>query len=118
MVGNGAWGGECAGDDAQLEFLHGHGAVSDRLYKSAKKACTASPTGAACYQLQGEADSMAEGLNGYDFYRDCFAQDTPPGDTQIDWAALRKAGGDFSTELIKTVKAPRPPVRPQLLRLT
>lgn len=65
---------------------------------------------------------MAEGLNGYDFYRDCFAQDTPPGehdnDNQIDWAKLRKEGGDFSTELIKTVKAPRPPVRPQLLRLT
>jgi hypothetical protein len=44
LVGNGAWGGECSGRDASLEFLHGHGAVSDRLYNSAKAACSKSPS--------------------------------------------------------------------------
>lgn len=106
LVGNGAWGGECSGSDASLEFLHGHGAVSDRLYNQAKAACAKSSRSIACEKLLEQAESMAEGLNGYDFYRDCYGQDTAAHPT-LDLAQLRN-NGDFSSELIKMVQAPRP----------
>lgn len=106
LVGNGAWGGECSGSDASLEFLHGHGAVSDRLYNQAKATCTKSPTSLACETLLEQAESMSEGLNGYDFYRDCYGQDATEHPI-VDLAKLRDHG-DFSSELIKIVQAPRP----------
>jgi hypothetical protein len=44
--------------------------------------------------------------------RDCYGQDGKDGKEQqhptVDWKQLRN-GGDFSTELIKLVQAPRPP---------
>ncbi len=52
-----------------------------------------------------QAESMSEGLNGYDFYRDCYGQEAAAHPT-VDLAKLRN--GDFSSELIKVVKGPRP----------
>lgn len=100
-------GGDCAGDDSHLQFLYGHGAISDRLMHNISKTCSSAPGSQACAKLQAEADSMADGLNGYDFYRDCYAHDATA--SRLDFGALRSLGAARSNELIKLVQGPRQP---------
>jgi carboxypeptidase C (cathepsin A) len=114
LVGNGAWGGDCGNTceggkpcavDSHLQFLYGHGAVSDRLFANISRTCGAQPNSRACDMLQEQADSMGRGLNGYDFYRDCYAHDGE--EEEVDWKAMRR-GGDQEAELAKMVRAARP----------
>ncbi|CAE8602989.1 unnamed protein product [Polarella glacialis] len=74
VVGNGLFDWKLMAESS-VPFLYGHGAISTRKKEEIDKACQgnyANPSD-ACQQLVDSASENARGLNGYDFYRDCFS---------------------------------------------
>ena len=73
LVGNGAWGGACGemcegapcDVSSGLQFLYGHGAVSDRLMRNISRTCGAAPQSNTCRGLQMQAQQQSAGLNMY-----------------------------------------------------
>lgn len=71
--------GNCVFDSAcgssTVPFLYGHGALSQDLYDEAVEACGApyfNRSSDECRRVTNEAEELSDGLNIYDFYRDCY----------------------------------------------
>mmetsp|Transcript_87147 Transcript_87147/g.154272 ORF Transcript_87147/g.154272 Transcript_87147/m.154272 type:complete len:471 (+) Transcript_87147:46-1458(+) len=78
LVGNGVFDWNLMAESS-VPFLYGHGAISTRQKKQIDEACKgnfAHPS-EDCEHLMDAAMENAKGLNGYDFYRDCFQQTAP-----------------------------------------
>eukprot|EP01060_Flectonema_neradi_P031476 TRINITY_DN4791_c0_g2_i1.p2 TRINITY_DN4791_c0_g2~~TRINITY_DN4791_c0_g2_i1.p2 ORF type:complete len:469 (+),score=90.84 TRINITY_DN4791_c0_g2_i1:33-1409(+) len=77
LVGNGVFG-ECEEEknllskDSSIEFLHGHGIISEIMYREIVKACNRDIPDPECQILKAKASSFASNLNMYDAYRDCW----------------------------------------------
>lgn len=71
--------GNCVFDStcghSTVPFLYGHGALSQDLYDEAVAACGApyfNRTSDQCREVTRQAEELSDGLNVYDFYRDCY----------------------------------------------
>ena len=78
LVGNGVFGDcekeqELPTKDSSIEFLHGHGVISEQDYLKIIKVCD-SGSHAECSILKARAESFASELNMYDAYRNCYHQ--------------------------------------------
>jgi hypothetical protein len=63
--------------NSQVPFLFRHGAISDDQYAAYQKACApGQEKSQPCQDVQSLISRRSQGLNMYDFYRDCHANPT------------------------------------------
>jgi len=100
-------GGAKKGPFYEIEFMHGHGQVSERLYRTIKQACpeqalrTGTGMSAACTAAVARMKQSLGGLFGYSLYDDCIYDEgfrrrklgglndyACPGDAMTRWLNL------------------------------
>ena len=71
------------GPHYQIEFMHGHGQVSERNYRAIKKLCpdaalmTGTGMTAACTAAIAQMNQNLGGMFGYSLYDDCICESCP-----------------------------------------
>lgn len=103
LVGNGVFDWNLMAK-ASVPFLYGHGAISTRQKAQIDATCQGEfvEPSEACQKLMDTAAANAKGLNGYDFYRDCF-QESPQPHAFTGWHIAQRP------ELLAQLRqAPRP----------
>lgn len=80
LVGNGVFG-ECSEEaklatDTHIEFLHGHGMISQKLYNQVAAACRDDRSSSECQSMENKAAALGEDTNPYDAYRTCYHHKT------------------------------------------
>mmetsp|Transcript_62711 Transcript_62711/g.149608 ORF Transcript_62711/g.149608 Transcript_62711/m.149608 type:complete len:481 (-) Transcript_62711:246-1688(-) len=112
IVGNGIFSWKLM-QASTVPFLYGHGAISSRAMKKIDTACHGDyvkNVTEECEQLVNKAQQASQGLNFYDFYRDCFQK----GDAQSNGILTGREIGKKPELLLDLVQRPRP-VHPALM---
>jgi len=83
MVGNGVVNSLVDDITKNMNFLFGHGIISNLLYTNIIKACTTNPPSSQCNSLKTQARAHMNDIDVYNLYADCYHQrsilDPPTG---------------------------------------
>jgi len=112
--------GNCVFDDcgsSSIPFYYGHGALPQDLYDEAVEACGApyfNSSSQACREIRYEAYDLTDGLNGYDFYRDCYHSEHQVAKLQASsfrpWRVADELDRHHLREQVPLPRAPHPVV--------
>jgi len=76
MVGNGVANSGADDLTVNINFLFGHGIISNLLYKNIMAACTTNPPSSQCSTLKSQARNHMNDIDVYNLYADCYHQRT------------------------------------------
>jgi len=74
MVGNGVANSGADDITVDINFLFGHGIISNLLYKNIIAACTTNPPSSQCNSLKSQARNHMNDIDVYNLYADCYHQ--------------------------------------------
>eukprot|EP00041_Stephanoeca_diplocostata_P025422 m.664936 g.664936 ORF g.664936 m.664936 type:complete len:318 (-) comp22747_c0_seq16:2769-3722(-) len=122
LVGNGVFDGSIT-SRARIPFLYGHGAVSTELFTKAQQACGANFSGTSkeCDDVANTIETLVQGLNPYDFYRDCYLgpeQATLAQSTRVSMFDIDRSPHTALREMVATLPRPAHPAVVAAMRRT